>query len=1429
MRQYKKLQRRLACIMAAALIFQAAKIPVLADAEGMKRNMISVGADAREAEAADFEGADREEFCEIAAKEDVAEGRADGDGKAEERADDDETAEERADDDGTAEERVDDDETAEERADDDGTAEERVDDDETAEGKADDNDQAGEKTDDDDMTEEKEEDDDMTEEKTEKENKNAEGTKKEDVTANEMVTEGDDSKKWETGGESTEERMDEIILATPSDALSQPEEIMKLSSSTGDLWEGWNARMDFPGDGTEHAPYQIDSLSRLMGLSEAVAAGTDFDGEYFELTQDINLGGLEANKGSWNPIGWYQNRTELGGEVRHPFRGHFDGGGNTISGLRIVNPSAPLANIGLFGVIDGGEVKNLIIEAEDLAGEDNVAILAGAIRGEAVICEITVSGYVSAKGNAGGIAGEVTGSGDRATIENCQAKNIVVNSEGRESYVGGIAGNVQNAWIIDNTVITQDGDANRIRGKGYVGGIAGRIGQSDVFNSYVNGTIGGNGSRAVGGIIGQYCSGNLILARMAGRISATNNGTASREGTFVGTRQSRDRFTYGTEKDSNFSYLFTNDAAKAKNVMGSTIDGDNEFTKDAHIGYWTDNERKYKIVAGRTETDSQERYFYEELEDAVRYFVTRKLEREFTAADYAKGISFRPDHFAPGYMGTPVRGYLVSVPRIDTRNDNGTYDTDVAELTAIPATNNSYYRTIDKEHAAAVVPGAVVTVATAPKNKGENRYQMVMDSFAGGGVKPPVFLDESGRSVEMDYKNGGAYSFIMPECDTELNVEYIKVTTRLAVEPSETGIHIVQTRNGDRKNPELITEVTNQEGLLIARYIDEKPDTSVQVQPVTIHGEHNGSGWTANRTMKWSVDDTNLLMNLSEAGYTTKDAVIMPNLFSNFVQGILNREVQAQADNQYQEKINNTIYTSHAVVTAATNPETSTDNRSVYANCRVNVTFQIVDNTTLRVEEMALNREHVEFTIIRRLTGDRLNPQESITVSQPVVLTATLSPVRPFFKNVSWNAKESGKILALTPSGDHTQDCKVSINYDPEGVKNPAWIQNIILEDRERKKLQPYGRQNGTGEYTEQITAVSEDQTHGHVTSNCQVTIRFRTEDESVIHPEAVALSKEAVTYQLSRDYLGAIGSAIKSQSGFGLRDTLTVSVTPDLGEQEEFKPYDRTILWNSSDPDAVTVANGAVTVRENAGWIQEALKTYPYRSEKNVVITAKTRDTGHAATCTVRLIFQANATYNGSKGSSGGGGGGGSSSGRGSSSGGGSSLSAGPGVNGGAMPTAAMTEEEVPKSAQPNQELPGYVVSGIWTKKENGRWTFSDGNRFYSDEWAAVANPYADTAAGQQAFDWFRFDQDGYMVSGWQLDADGNSYYLNPLPDGTQGRMVTGWRWIGDKDGKEYCYYFNEKSDGTKGALLNKGTTPDGYQTDEKGRWLKNGKAESR
>ena len=62
-------------------------------------------------------------------------------------------------------------------------------------------------------------------------------------------------------------------------------------------------------------------------------------------------------------------------------------------------------------------------------------------------------------------------------------------------------------------------------------------------------------------------------------------------------------------------------------------------------------------------------------------------------------------------------------------------------------------------------------------------------------------------------------------------------------------------------------------------------------------------------------------------------------------------------------------------------------------------------------------------------------------------------------------------------------------------------------------------------------------------------------------------------------------------------------------------------------------------------------------------------------------------------------------------------------------------------------------------------------------------------------------------MQTGWFTDVDGNIYYLYPVPDGTRGRMLTGWQTI---DGK--MYYFNTVSDGTRGALYVNRQTPDGY-----------------
>ena len=52
---------------------------------------------------------------------------------------------------------------------------------------------------------------------------------------------------------------------------------------------------------------------------------------------------------------------------------------------------------------------------------------------------------------------------------------------------------------------------------------------------------------------------------------------------------------------------------------------------------------------------------------------------------------------------------------------------------------------------------------------------------------------------------------------------------------------------------------------------------------------------------------------------------------------------------------------------------------------------------------------------------------------------------------------------------------------------------------------------------------------------------------------------------------------------------------------------------------------------------------------------------------------------------------------------------------------------------------------------------------------------------------EWYHFDERGYMETGWFTDTDKHVYYLNPVSDGTKGRMVTGWNLI---EGK--WYYFN-------------------------------------
>lgn len=1285
-----------------------------------------------------------------------------------------------------------------------------------------------------------------------------------------------------------------------------------MASSVGDLWNNWiDGNFDLTGDGTESNPYQIEDLEDLMIMTQAIAAGTgNYDTAYYRLMDDIDLS-FAINNGNWNPIGWYQNAAQLSGNVSNSFKGTFDGDGHTISGLKIVNISKNLQNVGLFGVLDGAVVKKLAIEDARVYGYNHVGILAGQIKGESVITDVTVEGTAAANTSSGGyasdaavggLAGKISGSnsGSRTTIENVTATVNTVNL-GATSKTGGIAGEVSNAYIVDTSV---SATGNNILGRYYVGGIVGAMSSgTSIYNVSVDGTIGGNGAYTVGGITGYYEGGEIVVARMFGEIGKTNAGTA-REGIFIGTRKDSVDMKYGTTSGKNLAYWFTTAANKTKAIVGSGKSSDTTVTDAAHIGYWNDNEVHYYLKNGANETYDASRYFYEELEDGIRNIVVTRLDRDFTVADYENGLPFSIDHYAPGTYGQPVKGYLLSVSRVDVANSNGTFDQDVATFTAYPGGANSFYRIIDKDSSAAVRPGETVHVTTAAKNTNGSIYQMVTDENEPGGVKPPTYTDEDGNPQDMTYQTGGGYTFEMPEHSTELDVEYIRTTSKLSMDPANVTFHVVQTRTGDRKNPTVQTVVLDGNNNQLATYTGNDL-SAINVNPVTVNAVHNDTGASTDKTHSWSIDDSDLVVNASDAGYVETAAKIKPNMAGSWINGLLNKAVKAQQHNNYLSAIPATVTSKNAILTASTNADTSPDHKSVYGNVTVTVDFKIVDETTLRVEGVELNKNNITYTITRKLTGDRKNPTETIFADEPQILAASLRPAQSFTQNVRWEDENPKQYLKITPQGSFEHELKVEAKYDPNGADNPAWIQNVINADNQKRDADLYEKLSGTATQVEHVTVTSEDATNGHQTADCEVTLKFVTVDETVIRPESVQMGQKQVKFDLQATKEGDVNSAVKTRTGFEPVQ-LSCTVLPDCNSNALHTPYNREVIWSVSDTDAASISQtGLLTPNPNAQWIKDAEHVAPYTGTKTIKAIATTVDgqkvgettvvLNYAARCiempetetldlvltmtgrrnaptytfgdmpekqviattyqenrpitysssnssvlqvsadgtirpvqdaglewikkacvspytgtiqavitgtdatgsdstvvTLKITVSDQTTYSSSSSSGGGGGGGGGSH---------SSKTV---ATSGTTPAAS--------------SLPEYVVRGTWTETEQHKWTFCDDTRTYASEWAAIYNPYADKTKDQQEYDWFRFDESGYMVTGWFTDVDGNRYYLNPVSDGTQGRMVTGWYWI---DGM--CYYFNPVSDGTRGAMK-RNCEIDGYQLNVDGIWVVNG-----
>ncbi len=188
---------------------------------------------------------------------------------------------------------------------------------------------------------------------------------------------------------------------------------------------------------------------------------------------------------AWTPIGTSAN----------PFRGHFDGKGNTISNLQVTGTYA-----GLFGYVAGhaASIENLTVSGATLTEviENNEAY-AGAVVAkfqistdqEAKLSNLhVVDVHITAYRYAGGIVGQ-----SYVAITNCSAKNVTIDAKPNQTgdtydngdKVGGIAG-----WFVDDTSRElKNNRAENITLTAYrdVGGIAGYAGKAIVDGNFVKG------------------------------------------------------------------------------------------------------------------------------------------------------------------------------------------------------------------------------------------------------------------------------------------------------------------------------------------------------------------------------------------------------------------------------------------------------------------------------------------------------------------------------------------------------------------------------------------------------------------------------------------------------------------------------------------------------------------------------------------------------------------------------------------------------------------------------------------------------------------------------------------------------------------------------------------------------------------------------
>ena len=226
--------------------------------------------------------------------------------------------------------------------------------------------------------------------------------------------------------------------------------------------------------------YTVTSADGLMNVAELVNGGkTDIN---ITIDKNIDLTG----KG-WTPIGT---------SFDNSYKGTFDGGGHTITGLTVTTNDQ---FVGLFGYLNrAGMVKNVVMEGIQITSNHMFGCTGGVVGYSwGTIENCSVSGSVSGTDCVGG----VVGSQKAGSIIGCSSSATV---KGKH-YVGGVAGEkwgtMTACYATGNVTLEIASQKNN-----FGGGVVGLNGGSRVLACYATGNVTSTGSSTgnvhIGGLFG---------------------------------------------------------------------------------------------------------------------------------------------------------------------------------------------------------------------------------------------------------------------------------------------------------------------------------------------------------------------------------------------------------------------------------------------------------------------------------------------------------------------------------------------------------------------------------------------------------------------------------------------------------------------------------------------------------------------------------------------------------------------------------------------------------------------------------------------------------------------------------------------------------------------------------------------------------------